>query len=273
MTDAFEPKHILITGCSSGIGRALVIEAARRGHRVTATARRPESLDDLPAARRLALDVTSDASVAEAVAAAGPVDVLINNAGVSLWGPVEAASSADVQGAFETNLFGALRVTRACLPAMRDRGSGAIFQVSSAAGKRSTAVLGHYAATKAALDAYSDALRIELRPFGIFVCSVLLGAVESAFPQNRQILPHPAYKAIIDGAMARVASNRTAPHSAASVAERIVDAIETGEPPLRLDGTGDAFALVRQRAEQDDVSWEEATLAGLLGSDWPKRTA
>ena len=266
-------KRILITGCSSGIGRAIAVEATARGHVVIATARDLAKIADLRADQRIALDVTDDTSVAQAVAAAGPVDVLVNNAGISIWGAVEAADSADVQRIFETNLFGALRMARACLPAMRARGSGAIFQISSAAGRRSTAVLGHYAASKAALDAYSDAMRLELKPFGIHVCSVLLGAVESAFSQNRTVLAHDAYRAIVDGAIARVARSRTTPHSAESVARRVLDAIEMPAPPLRLDGTGDAFDLIRQRTEQDDESWEAASLATLLGPDWDSGSA
>src|SRR6476660_2227141 len=99
----------LITGCSTGIGRATAVELTKRGHEVVATARRPEVLDDLDVAVRLALDVTSDASVAAAVDAAGPIDVLVNNAGVSVGGPVERVPVADAQGMFDTNVWGAVR--------------------------------------------------------------------------------------------------------------------------------------------------------------------
>jgi NADP-dependent 3-hydroxy acid dehydrogenase YdfG len=127
------------------------LELVGRGYDVIATARRALSLNDLPVAATLALDVTDSASVKACIAAAEPVDVLVNNAGMTVWGPVESPNEIDVQNLFETNLFGALRMVRAVLPGMRTRGSGAIYQVSSAASRRPSALLGHYAATKAAL--------------------------------------------------------------------------------------------------------------------------
>lgn len=215
---------------------------------------------------KLALDVTDPSTIVGAVGEAGEIDVLVNNAGYSLWGPVEAASDEEVAALFNTNVFGALRLCRAVLPQMRAKGSGAIFQISSAAGKRSTAVLGHYAASKAALDAYSEALRIELRPFGISVCIVLLGAVESEFSTNRKIVTLDPYESIVKASAERVARNRRAPQSAAQVAEKIADAILMGSPPLRLDGTGDAFSLIEQRTALSDADWEESMIKGLFGS-------
>lgn len=261
-------ERILITGCSSGIGLALAQVLSNRGQFVIATARRLEDLASLEVGLKVQLDVTDAASIAAAIDAAGTIDVLVNNAGYSLWGPVEAASDDDIAGIFNTNVFGALRMCRAVLPGMRARKAGSIFQISSAAGQRSTAVLGHYAASKAALDAYSQALRIELCPFGISVCTVLLGAVESEFPTNRRIVSLEPYEAIVAASIDRVARSRTAPHSAESVALRIADAILSGDPPLRLDGSGDAFALVAQRTDLDDAAWEEETLQGLFGRSW-----
>ena len=116
-------KRVLITGCSSGIGRALAVELGARGHDVIATARRLETLADLQVGKRLQLDVTDDASVAAAVARAGAIDVLVNNAGVGFWGPVEAASASAVQALFETNFLGrcpALQRTARTL--LRDQG-------------------------------------------------------------------------------------------------------------------------------------------------------
>src|SRR5262249_21176013 len=155
-------KKILITGCSSGIGRALATDLARRGHEVVATARRRDDLHDLEVAQRLPLDITSEESVAAAAGIAGEVDVLINNAGISIWGPIQSVGHADLHRIFDTNVFGMMRMLRAVLPAMRARGRGEIYQVSSVIAKRPTALLSHYAATKAALEAYSEALRLEL---------------------------------------------------------------------------------------------------------------
>jgi short-subunit dehydrogenase len=259
-------KRILITGCSSGLGRAMAAELARRGHAVVATARRRATIADLDVAQHLALDVMSDQSVADAVGAAGAVDILINNAGVTVWGAVESPSATDVQRIFDTNVFGALRVLRGFLPAMRARKAGAIYQISSAAARRSTALLGHYAATKAALEAYSEALRIELSPFGIDVCIVSLGAIETKFGDNRQEVISPDYADLAARVKGRIAASRKVPWSAESVAVRIADAIEAGKPPLRLDGTSDAFALIAQRTTLADDEWERRTLADLWRS-------
>jgi len=261
-------RRELITGCSSGIGRALAVELAGRGHAVIATARREEALEGLNVDLKLPLDVTDPESVTAALVAAGEVDVLVNNAGLSVWGVVEAPSDADVQRLFETNVFGALRMIRCVLPQMRARRSGAVFQISSAAARRSTAMLGHYAASKAALDAYSAALRIELAPFGIAVCSVVLGPVETALGKNRIVRKAAGYEAIMAGSLARVAATRTAPATVEDAARNIADAIELEHPPLQIDGSGDGFALVAQRRGQDDDAWEEATLRGLLGDNW-----
>src|SRR4030095_16788026 len=128
-------KRVVITGCSSGIGRALASLLTGRGYEVIATARKLEALAGLDVAQRLALDVTSDASVAIAVAAAGRIDVLVNNAGVGLWGPVEAVGIEQAKALFETNVFGPMRVQNAVLPQMRARHDGIIIQVSSVAGR------------------------------------------------------------------------------------------------------------------------------------------
>src|SRR5271166_5800223 len=111
--------RVLITGCSSGFGRATAVELKKRGFEVVATARRPATLEDLDVDVRLALDVTDDASVAAAVSAAGVIDVLVNNAGIGVNGPVELVPLTEVRRLFETNFFGALRLMQAVLPQMR----------------------------------------------------------------------------------------------------------------------------------------------------------
>lgn len=256
-------KRILITGCSSGIGRALAVELTARGYDAIATARRLESLDGLKVAQRLQLDVTDDASVSAAVAKAGQIDILVNNAGVGFWGPVEPVSGAAVQALFETNVFGPLRMLRAVLPDMRARGHGAIIQISSAAAQRSNALLGHYAATKAALEAHSLALRIELAPFGIKVSIVVLGAVETEFGENRTHVTTPEYAELAERFTSRIVANRGTPASAEEVAATLADAIDAGDYPLRIDATPDAAALIAQRRGLSDVEWERTTLEAL----------
>jgi NADP-dependent 3-hydroxy acid dehydrogenase YdfG len=146
-------SRVLITGCSSGFGRATAIELKKRGFDVVATARRPETLDDLDVDGRLALDVTDDASVAAAVRAAGDIDALVNNAGIGVSGPVELVPLGEVRRLFETNFFGVVRMIQAVLPQMRARRSGTIVNVSSVSGKVAAPLSGFYAASKFALEA------------------------------------------------------------------------------------------------------------------------
>ena len=179
--------QVLITGASSGIGRAAAIELAGRGHRVFASARRLGALEELaeahPGIVAVPLDVTEDASVAAAVRAVDELtaghglDVLVNNAGYALGGPVEALSSEAVEHQFQTNVFGLLRVTRAFLPAMRARRAGRLINLSSVVGRVAFPGMGVYGATKFAVEALSDALRMELASFGIFVSLIEPGFV------------------------------------------------------------------------------------------------
>jgi NAD(P)-dependent dehydrogenase (short-subunit alcohol dehydrogenase family) len=177
---------VLITGCSSGIGRATALALHDAGHRVVATARRPETLDDLPPGIvRLRLDVCDPASVEAAVRDAGEktggITALVNNAGYGQSGPVEFVTEDQVRAQFETNVYGPLRLIRALLPSMRARGEGRIINVSSAAGRFSTPFLGIYCASKFALEAVSDALRVEVAPFGVKVVLIEPGPIETNF--------------------------------------------------------------------------------------------
>lgn len=256
-------KRVLITGCSTGIGRALAETLAARGHEVIATARSVSQLDDLDVTQKIALDVTDPTSVNSAADAVGTIDVLVNNAGVTVWGGADSPPDEEIRRVFETNVFGMIRMTRAILPGMRARRSGLIVQISSAAAKRATAMLGHYAASKAALEAYSEAMRIELNEFGIGVCIVALGPVESNFGVNRREVITPEYEALAAKFKARIGRSRKSVSTPEDVATRIADLIEASEPPLRVDGTGDAFALVAERTSLSDADWEAKTLRDI----------
>jgi len=178
---------ILVTGSSSGIGRATVIEAANRGHRVFASARDRGSLDDLASRQiqTLALDVTDPASIGEAVLSVlqgeGRIDALVNNAGYGQYGAVEDVSLEEWRAQFEVNVFGALAVLRAVLPAMRAARHGTIVNVSSVAGKVSIPFAAPYCASKHALEAISDALRVELAVWKIRVVVVEPGPISTRF--------------------------------------------------------------------------------------------
>jgi NADP-dependent 3-hydroxy acid dehydrogenase YdfG len=171
-------SRVLITGSSQGIGRATAIELAARGHEVIATARRPQTLTDLPAIERLALDVTDQASVDAAITRAGEIDVLVSNAGATLRGTVEHTPLAEFERLYELNTIGALRVVQAVLPGMRQRGSGKIIFVSSILGRLTIPLIGAYAQSKWALEAIAETLALEVGPLGIEV-SVLEPAMVS----------------------------------------------------------------------------------------------
>lgn len=180
-------RVVLITGCSSGIGAASARAFHARGHAVYATARRLESLSGLAddGIATLALDVLDDDSMRAAVDAVqsrhDAVDVLVNNAGYGLQAPVEEASLADVRRQFETNVFGLVRMTQLVLPAMRRQRFGRIINLSSMGGRFTLPGGGFYHATKHAVEAISDALRLEVAPFGVAVSLIEPGPVLTEF--------------------------------------------------------------------------------------------
>jgi len=176
---------VLITGCSSGIGRAAAISLHAAGLTVYATARQVDALAGLArqGIHTLALDVTDEASTMEAVTAveeaAGPVGVLVNNAGYGLYGPVEQLPMDEIRRQFETNFFGLVRLTQLVLPGMRRRGRGRILNVSSMGGRITLPGGAFYHASKYAVEALSDALRMEVAQFGIDVVLIEPGPVKT----------------------------------------------------------------------------------------------
>lgn len=174
-------KVILITGCSTGIGRDLAQRLTKAGYRVIATARKVETLDGVDTTLKLPLDVTNPASVEKAVAHViqqlGRIDVLVNNAGYGVRGALEEVPVEQTQQMFDVNVFGVLRMIQAVVPHMRQQKSGRIINISSIAGKLPTPVNGTYSASKFALEALSDALGFELAAFGIRVVVVEPGVL------------------------------------------------------------------------------------------------
>ncbi len=176
---------VLITGCSTGIGHDLAQRLVRSGYTVVATARKAETLDDLQAALKLPLDVAQPESVNRAVELTiqrfGRIDVLVNNAGYALRGAVEEIPVEQVQKMFDANVFGMMRMIQAVAPHMRRQKTGRIINISSIAGKLATPANGAYSATKFAVEALSDALRVELAPFGIQVVLIEPGSIKTQF--------------------------------------------------------------------------------------------
>ena len=185
MTDQ---KIVLITGASSGIGRATAELLASRGYRVFGTARDPDTVAPVRGVELLPLDVRDDASVASGVEAVlgqtGRIDVLVNNAGYSVVGAIEETSPSEAQALFDTNVFGVLRMVRAVLPAMRRQGSGTIVNTSSVLGFLPAPFMGLYASSKHALEGLSESLDHEVRGFGIRVVLVEPGFTKTQFGAN-----------------------------------------------------------------------------------------
>jgi NADP-dependent 3-hydroxy acid dehydrogenase YdfG len=261
--------RVLITGCSTGIGRATAIEMTKRGFDVVATARRPETLDDLDVAQRLALDVTDDASVTNAVEAAGNIDVLVNNAGLSVGGPVECVPLDEVRRLMDTNFFGTVRMIQAVLPQMRARRRGTIVNVSSVAGRVVAPHGGFYSASKFAVEAISEALHIEAGHFGIKTIIIEPGYFRSSIGDSsaRYGVDAPPYDELetIVQRMTDQIGRAEAP-GAEVVAMAIADAVESCGGP-RVPVGDDAAMILDTRASTDDATFE-ATMRQVLNLDW-----
>lgn len=250
-------QRALVTGASRGIGRALVAELVGRGLEVIATARRADDLAGLPAVARLPLDVTSDASVAAAVEAAGRVDVLVNNAGISIGASVEDIPADVALAMFDTNVVGPLRLIKAFLPSMREEGSGTVVNVSSVGGQVAFPLNGANAASKHALEALSETLAMEVRRFGIRVLVVQLGAVATGMYEKQERYFSPAY-ADLDQAQQNAYQNHQARQvdlTAEQAAHGIADAIADAGSPLRTPIGQDAAEIIAARVRLDDTAW------------------
>lgn len=250
-------QRALVTGASRGIGRALVTELVGRGLEVIATARRPDDLAGLPAVARLPLDVTSDASVAAAAEAAGRVDVLVSNAGVSVGAPVEDTPADVALAMFDTNVVGPLRLIKAFLPSMRERGSGTVVNVSSVGGQVAFPLNGANAASKHALEALSETLAMEVRRFGIRVLVVQLGGVATGMYEKQERYFSPPY-ADLDQARQNAYQNHQARQvdlTAEQAAHGIADAIADTGSRLRVPIGQDAAGIIAARVRLDDTAW------------------
>ena len=276
-------RAVLITGCSSGIGAATASRLAKAGWPVYATARRPETLAALEAdgCRTLALDVVDEASrqaaVDAVVEAEGAVGVLINNAGYSQSGAVESIPDDRVRAQFETNVFGPLALCRLVLPGMREQGWGKIVQLSSMGGKLTFPGGGLYHASKHAVEALSDALRFEVKSFGVDVIVIEPGLITSGFSDvvmrelgtasatdgpyeefNRAVgvASHDVYE---KGLLAKLGGPPEA------VAERIEAALKAKRPRARYTVTPSARALLTLHAVLPDRGWD-----AMVGASFPR---
>jgi NAD(P)-dependent dehydrogenase (short-subunit alcohol dehydrogenase family) len=251
-----------ITGISSGFGRELAMAALARGERVIGTLRRPQLRAEFEAlapgrAHALVLDVTDASQIAGTVAQAseigGGIDVLVNNAGYGFVGAVEEASIDDMRRQFETNFFGLVQVTQAVLPQMRQRRSGRILNLSSGAGVIASPGLGFYAASKFAVEGFSEALAGEVAPLGIRVTILQPGGFRTQFSggshaqAQRRIADYDATAGRMRAGFEQF--NGRQPGDPAKAAQVMLQLVDMPEPPLRLLLGEDMLPRVRSKLQ------------------------
>jgi NAD(P)-dependent dehydrogenase (short-subunit alcohol dehydrogenase family) len=243
-------QTILITGCSSGFGLETARLFLERGWQVIATMRTPRA-DLLPPSERLrvlALDVGDAASIRAALEAAGPIDALVNNAGIGVLYPLEATSTSAVREVFDTNTLGTIALTQAVLPAMRARGAGTIVNVTSTVTLTPLPLLAVYTASKAAVNAFTESLALELKPLGIRARLVLPGMApttrfgENAGPRMQGEMPE-AYKPALDAVFTGMRAQVGPLTQAVDVAEAVWRAVTDPHAPMRIPAGADAEAL------------------------------
>jgi NAD(P)-dependent dehydrogenase (short-subunit alcohol dehydrogenase family) len=267
----------LITGCSTGLGRALAQAVLAHGHNAVVTARNVTTVEDIAAAHpdralALPLDVTDRARITSAVEQAkarfGGIDVLVNNAGYGYRAAVEEADDADIRQLFDTNVFGTVDMIKAVLPDMRARRSGAIINISSIGARIKPAGSGYYSATKAAVEGLSGSLHKELQPLGISVTAVEPGAFRTDFAGRSLTQSAKPIDDYAETAGKRRKENDTVdgtqPGDPARAAEAIIAIVESAEPPALLvlgtDAVG-AFAAVAEAERADLDRWRELSLS------------
>lgn len=273
MTQQLPPRVWMITGAGRGFGRLFTAAALAAGDRVVATARRPESLDDLMAQYQgrlvvLPLDVTERAAVFAtvelAVAAFGRLDVVVNNAGYGLSGAVEEVSEAQARALIDTNFFGALWVCQAVVPYLRAQRSGHIIQVSSISGLMGIPTMGLYAASKFALEGMSEVLAQELEPFGVALTLIEPRAYATEFMgPSMQLADWKAEYLPVRAALMEKYGNQ-APGDPARVAEAVLELVKSPKPPRRLllgDGDYDVIFQIYHQRMAEWAAWEHVSRA------------
>ncbi|WP_372864608.1 SDR family NAD(P)-dependent oxidoreductase [Spongiibacter sp.] len=239
-------KVILVSGCSSGIGRELALQLAAQGHTVFAGARDPQSLQDCRSRNLLpvALDVNDAEQLADVVATitrhSGYLDCLINNAGYGAMGPLVEMPLAQVRAQFETNTFAPLALCQHCLPLLLKSRRPVVVNIGSAAGVLATPFSGAYCASKSALHTLSEVLRMELLPFGIHVMTVYPGAVASAFGDNAKeqlrdtFSAQSRYRSLADAVEGRAKISSASPTTAGQFAALLIAQIASRKPPAEI---------------------------------------
>lgn len=244
-------RTALVTGASSGIGAATAAALVARGYRVLGTSRQPSSVAAPGAGVEwLPLDLADPASVEGCAAAAGAVDVLVNNAGESQSGPLEELPADAIERLFATNVFGAVRLTQLLLPGMRSRGYGRVVMVGSMLASFPLAFRGSYVASKAAIRGFADSLRREVSPYGVGVCTVEPGSIATGIGQRRThyLRDGSPYTSDYRTMIAHLDANERAGIAPEQVAATIVGAVESDHPrPLYAVGSNAPVVFALQR--------------------------
>lgn len=242
-------KTVLITGCSSGFGLEIARHFLARDWQVVATMRTPRT-DVLPPSDRLrvlALDVTDPESIRKAVDAAGPIDLLVNNAGFGAAFPAELVPIATVRELFETNTIGTIAVTQAVLPQFRQRKAGVVVNVTSSVTLKALPLIAAYRASKAAVNAFTESMALELEPFGVRTHLVLPGrAPDTRFGENARTrmggFDHEAYAELASSVMAQMRDTSSPITQAQDVADAVWRAATDPSSPMRIPAGADAEA-------------------------------
>jgi NAD(P)-dependent dehydrogenase (short-subunit alcohol dehydrogenase family) len=264
-----------LTGSSRGLGRAIAEAVLDAGHQLVATARNPESLDDLLAAHPdrvlpLALDVTDPAAAEVAIAAGrerfGRIDVVVNNAGYADLAAIEDVDPAAFRAQIDTNLFGVVNVTKAALPIMREQGGGHVIQVSSVGGRLATPGLAAYQSAKWAVGGFSSVLAAEVAPLGIKVTVLEPGGMQTDWASSSMSVPpiSEPYRPTVGRAAAMHNAETLALGDPAKVAQVVLQVAAMDQPPLRLILGSEAYAYAtaaaRAQAESDE-RWHDLTVS------------
>jgi NAD(P)-dependent dehydrogenase (short-subunit alcohol dehydrogenase family) len=283
LPNQYNRQVAVVTGSSSGIGFETSLALARSGFYTYATMRSPakgKALVDAAEKERLhlkvtELDVDRDESVAGAIdeigGEGGRIDVVVNNAGYALVGPLEDTSMDEIRAQFETNLFGALRVMKAAIPIMRRQGAGVIVNITSMGGRIAIPLDPIYHGTKFALEGITESVRYESLPFGIKVILVEPGAVKTNFFGSLKVArdaanPKSPYAGLLSGLQAAAAHMLDEGISPERVATAIVKAVTSDSPPMRLVVGEDARAMIDAKKSMSDEDFEKMVTTRFFGN-------
>ncbi len=282
MAEHSPKKVVLITGASAGIGKAIVTKMLQEGWTVYGAARRLNQMEDLKqaGAKTLFIDVTDEASMAKAVdailEAEGRLDALVNNAGYGSYGALEDVPVDEARRQFEVNVFGLMRLTQLVLPTMRAARSGTIINISSMGGRIWMPIGGWYHATKHALEVLSDALRMEVEPFGVNVVVVQPGAIESEWSgisaDNLEASSKNSVYRFFTEPMARILRGYTSAAKPSVIADAVATALRVKKPRRRYRAPFDAKLYVRLHWLFPDSVWEMILKSRIRSTDKQVKT-